>query len=100
MITNTNEDERFDSFARFVEAHGKSSYRLIFDDNSVIDCILDGYGESDNCLDIDDPAYEEYWMILFRNLATGKLFEVNYHNMPKEVWCDGNIVDLDSPQST
>lgn len=94
MITNPNENERFDSFARFVAERGRNNYRLIFDDNSVIDCILDGYGEADNCLDPDDPAYEEYWMIVFRNLATGELFEVNYHNMPKEIWCDGEKVPL------
>lgn len=70
-----------------------SKYRLVFE-TETIDAICDGDSETDNCLDLDDPAYEEYWMIVFRNLATGKLFEVNYHNMPKEVWCDGEKVPL------
>lgn len=94
MIVNPNEDETFDVFARFVDNHMCSRYKLVFNDMSIVDCVVDSEGESDNCLGLDDPAYEEYWMIIFRNLATGKLFEVNYHNLPKELWCDGNKVDF------
>lgn len=72
MIINPNEEGKFDNFARFVEkrAYSHNKYRLVFEDKSVVNCIFDTCSESDNCLDIDDPAYEEYWMIVFKNLAT------------------------------
>lgn len=96
MIINPKEEGGFDNFARFVEkrAYSHNKYKLVFEDKSVVNCIFDTCSESDNCLDLDDPAYEEYWMIVFKNLATGELFEVNYHNMPVEVWCDGEKVDF------
>ena len=94
MILNTKESEEFCNFAKFVDMHTKGSYRLRFNDNSIINCVFDTDCESDNCLDLDDPNYEEYWMIVFRDIATNELFEVNYHNMPVEIWCDGEKVDL------
>lgn len=94
MILNPKEEGKFYNFLCFVEKHTHSNYRLVFEDKSVIKCTFDTDCESDNCLDLDDPNYEEYWMIVFKNLATGKLFEVNYHNMPIEVWCDGEKLEL------
>ena len=94
MILNPNEDEHFCAFAKFVDKHTKGDYVLHFENGEVIECTFDTDCESDNCLDLDDPNYEEYWMIVFNNKATGKLFEVNYHNVPKEVFYNGEKVDL------
>lgn len=84
----------FETLLSFVHAkHFNSRYRLVFK-NETIDAIYDTDSETDNGLGLNDPAYEEYWMIVFRNLATGKLFAMSYHNLPVEVWCDGNKVDF------
>lgn len=48
--------------------------------------------DTDNARDLDDPKYEEYEEIAFRDLATKELFPINYHNLPDEVWCDGKLV--------
>lgn len=95
MILNPNEAGKFYSFFCFAEQNTRGAYRLVFADKSSVDCAFDTCCESDNCLDLDDPGYEEYLMIVFKNLATGKLFEVNYHNMPAEVFYDGERVPLD-----
>ena len=98
MILNPKEAGIFWSFRSFVESeqHIRSKLRLIFADKSEINCTYFTSCESDNCLDLEDPNYEEYWIIVFRNTATNELFEVNYHNMPVEVWCDGIKVDLEA----
>lgn len=94
MILNPNEEGRFYDFFCFAEQHTHSEYKLVFEDDSIIECVFDTCCESDNCLELDDPNYEEYLMIVFQNIVTQELFEVNYHNMPKEVWCDGKKIDL------
>ncbi len=70
----------------------KTNYKLIYSNGSIIDAIADTVYESDNELELDDPNYEEFDSIVFCNKATGKLFEINYHNLPASVWCDGEKV--------
>ena len=96
MILNPNEAGAFWNLRGFVESeqHIRSELHLVFSDNSEVNCKYFTSCESENGLDLDDPNYEEYWILVFKNLATGELFEVNYHNMPVEVWCDGVKVDF------
>ena len=89
MMLNPNEKGRFWDFFGFSEKHTKSSFKFVFDNNSIIHALFDTACESDNCLSDDDPKYEEYWILVFKNVETNQLFEINYHNMPKEVYCDG-----------
>jgi len=89
MILNPNEEGRFWDFLCYVHKNSKASFRFITEDNSIIHALFDTACESDNCLPDDDPNYEEYWIMVFKNVETNQLFEINYHNMPKEVYCDG-----------
>ncbi len=91
-MLNPNEAGRFWDFLLFVHKNTKNSYKFIFEDKSVINALFDTSCESDNCLPEEDPNYEEYWILVFKNIETNQLFEINYHNMPKEVYCDGNKV--------
>lgn len=91
-MLNPNEAGRFWDFLLFVHQNTKNSYRFIFEDNSVINALFDTSCESDNCLPEEDPNYEEYWILVFKNIETNQFFEINYHNIPKEIYCDGNKV--------
>lgn len=100
MMLNPNEAGKFWNFLCFVDKNDKNNYKLVFKDGSVIYSKLDTMCESDNGLELENPNYEEYWIIVFENLKNHELFEVNYHNTPIEVWCDGKKVDLDNyPES-
>ena len=95
MILNPNEEGKFWNFRGFVEEHVLSKFHFIFPDNSEIECTYFTSCESDNGLELDDTNYEEYWILIFKNILTKELFEINYHNMPIEIWCDGTKIDLD-----
>lgn len=58
------------SLFRFVYAH------------KVIEARYDTMFETDNGEELDSPDYDEYNAILFENLKTHKLFEINYKNLP------------------
>jgi hypothetical protein len=92
MMLNPNEAGRFWDFLLFVHEHTRNSYKFLSQDKSVINALFDTACESDNCLDEDDPNYEEYWILVFQNVENKQLFEINYHNMPVEVYCDGERV--------
>lgn len=94
MILNPKEEGRFYNFFCFVEQHTKNEYVLVFTGGKRIECKFATACESDNCLELDDPKYEEFLLLVFRNNATCDLFEVTYHNMPVEVWCDGIKIDF------
>lgn len=93
MKLNQNESNEVYNLLSWLHHHSKCSYALHFD-NKIINAMYEGDGESDNNLSLADPKYEEYWALFFTNIETGEGFEVNYHTMPKEVYCDGKKVDL------
>jgi hypothetical protein len=94
MILNPKEEGRFYNFFCFITDHKKSSYKFVFADGEIKSGKYFSNAESDNCLELDDPEYEEFWTVIFESIETGDLFEVTYHNMPVEVWCDGIKIDF------
>ena len=62
---------------------------LIYADGTRVSAVFDTACETENCKELDDPDYEEYFALFFRNSETGDLFEVSYHNLPLEVWDAG-----------
>lgn len=92
MLLNPKEAGRFWDFFCFAGEHKSCSYKFVFADGSVINALYDTACESENCLDEDDPNYEEYWILVFQNVENKQLFEINYHNMPVEVYCDDERV--------
>lgn len=44
--------------------------------------------ETDNSLELCDENYEEYNAIAFENIQTHEMFEINYHNLPNEIYCN------------
>lgn len=95
IILNKGEETEFIHFLSFIEKNKRSSFVFRFADDSKVNATYFTICESENCLELDDPNYEEYWAIFFNNVETGESFEVNYHNMPVEVWCDGKKVGLE-----
>lgn len=67
------------------------SFKFVYDDK-VIEAKYDTMFETDNGEELDTPEYEEYNAILFENLATHELFEINYKNLPKELYCNGERI--------
>ena len=47
--------------------------------------------EDENGLELDDPNYEEYNTILFKK-EDGSFIEINYLNLPYEIYRDGVLV--------
>lgn len=102
MCFTAKENERFRAFVRFVESHTKSKFQMVFDVDykglfkagTLVEGTYGGGCDSDNCLDEDDPNYEEYYMIMFDIINPKCLIEVNYHHVPIEFWCDGVKVDF------
>ena len=86
-MLNPNEEKDFKILYCFFLQHRNALYNLIFSRGKKVIASFDTCCESDNGLELDDPNYEEFMCIVMRNEETGKLFELNYHNMPKEVYC-------------
>ncbi len=60
--------------------------------NQAIEAKYDTMFETDNGEELDSPEYEEYNAIAFENLETHELFEINYKNLPKELYCNGERI--------
>lgn len=94
MMLNPNEARVFWNFLGFVHKHRKGNYKLKLQDGKEMECTYFTSCESENGLDLDDPNYEEYWIICFKDKNSDYIHEVNYHNIPLEVWFDGEKIDL------
>ncbi len=66
-------------------------FKFVYD-NKVIEAKYDTMFESDNGEELDSPEYDEYNAIAFENLETHELFEINYTNLPKELYCNGKRI--------
>ncbi len=84
-MLNPNEEGRFKQLLFYVEENPPSVYTLHIGNTKVL-VYFDTCFESDNGLEMDESGYEEFWCIVFQNINTGELFEVNYHNLPDQVW--------------
>lgn len=84
-----NSENRVNVLRSYVEKHRKSLYKLVFKDCTINAYFNTAY-DSDNGLEIDENGYEEYFCIAFQKVNDGTLFEVNYHNLPDEIY-DGNV---------
>lgn len=49
---------------------------------------VDCFFETDNGLETTESNYEEYNAIVFQNIKTHELFEINYQNLPNEIFCN------------
>ena len=94
MMLNPNEAGAFWKFLSFVHKHTKGDYRLKLENGNILECKYFTSAESDNCLDLDDHEYEEYWIVCFKDKHSDYIHEVNYHNIPSEVWCDGEKIEF------
>ena len=86
-MLNPNEEKEFKVLYYFLLQNRSALYTLIFTGGKKVFATFDTCCESDNGLELDDPNYEEFICIVMRNEKTGKLFELNYHNIPTEVYC-------------
>ena len=89
MLKN-EEKGNFQTLYEFVfsENNKNKTIKLIYKDGSTIDAIVDTAYETENDFSEDDPRYEEYFAIAFKNLKTDELFEISYHNLPDHAECE------------
>lgn len=80
----------------------KEQFLLIWKNGTKILADIDGTGDDDNGLDLDDPNYEDYTSFVIRVakicrfnksdgfpnywFEEGKLTDFNYHNFPCEIY--------------
>ncbi len=64
------------------------TFRFVYE-SKVVEAKYDTMFESDNGEEMDSPEYDEYNAMLFENLETHELFEVNYKTLPIELYCNG-----------
>ena len=84
----------FNKLIDFVLYKNKNGiFTLIYNDKSIKTEFITLF-ETDNgfYFEEDDPRYEEFNAIDFKNLETGEEFLIDYNSMPKEVWCNGERI--------
>lgn len=91
MILKEEEQGRFKELLLYCHANPKSVYKLVTKGNSRL-AYYDTDYETDNGLEMDEPGYEEYQGIAFMSVNGEGLFEINYHNLPEEVYDDRHLV--------
>ena len=97
MILYEKENNGFTTLVHFLDEAwydgtvDKYLFKFVYPD-STIEAKYDTMFESDNGEELDSPEYEEYNAILFEDLAMHELFEVNYKNLPQELYCNGERI--------
>lgn len=84
--------EMFTRLLAYAHAFCNGKYTLYDYTGKSVETVYDTDYESDNGLDEDEEGYEEYHCILFKRISDGHLIEVNYHQIPAKVECDGNVI--------
>ena len=93
MVFNQKERETFIPFYRYVIKHRNEVFTVEFSNGQVISALFDIAFEDDNELELNDPNYEEYTTMVFRNTSTQTLFSLNYHDLPNiEVYHKGKRI--------
>lgn len=84
--------ERFNTLLSSVHENENALYVLYDNNNQCVEAVYETDYESDNGLEEGEEGYEEYQCIVFKQISDGSLFEVNYHEIPVKVICDGVTV--------
>lgn len=84
--------QRFEILLQHTHAYANGKYVLYDNTGKSVEAVYDTDYESDNGLDEDEEGYEEYQCIAFKRISDGGLFEVNYHQIPVKVECDGKQI--------
>lgn len=103
MFFSDNERRIMENLFLSINDNVTQIYILTYSEGDIIEAQVDTCYETDNGLDEDDPAYEEYYacamkivkIIVDKNqkFKEGSLIEINYHNYPKHIKdLQGNIL--------
>ena len=84
--------KRFSTLLECTHNHPGSKYLLYDNEGRYVEATYDTDFESDNGLEEDEDGYEEYQCILFKRVSDGVLVEVNFHQIPVKVICDGQVL--------
>ena len=84
--------QRFELLLQHTHTHVNGKYVLYDNTGKSVEAVYDTDYESDNGLDEDEECYEEFQCIAFKRISDGGLFEVNYHQIPVKVECDGKRI--------
>ena len=97
MFFYEKESNGFITLVKFINKHCREktisgcTFYFVYG-SKVIEAKYDTMFESDNGEEMDSPDYDEYNAIAFENLETHELFEINYKNLPNELYCNGQRI--------
>ncbi len=84
--------EMYEILLKYAHSHVNGKYTFYDSQGKSVDAVYDTDYESDNGLELDEEGYEEYHCMAFKNISSGYLFEVNYHQIPVKAECDGEVI--------
>jgi len=82
------EKGNFETLLLATHANPNAIFTFVDNSGESVKASYDTDYETDNGLDLDDPKYEEYIGIAFKNHSTGNLFEICYKNTPQTAFCN------------
>lgn len=81
----------FDALLDYCDSNPTGIYILVYP-KKKIEAKFETMCEDDNGLELEDTRQEEYNSIEFRTINGNIGIICNYHNMPKEIWCNGKRI--------
>ena len=97
MWLNNKEEKKIGNLLSVMEkADPNSQYEFKWNSGTKIVCCPFSTYESDNGLEVEDPDFEEFWVIAVKivsiikegpelgEITSDNIIEINYHNAPQE----------------
>jgi len=86
--------EKFETFLHYVKENKNKSFVFYYGTTEIKAKFDTMYECCDYNSDTDEVGNEDFFAIVFCNIETNQLFEINYKNLPDAIYCDGERIIL------